>query len=113
MDQNNTPSKSKWGWYLIIIIVIALVAVASIIVLSTKQTPAPVISSQKVAPTAQNTHISPMVSQDFPISDIKNIGDMEKAYGFTFTPGELQQLSQNKFVVKNILDTNLSKNVAV
>ena len=33
---------------------------------------------------------------------------MEKAYGFTFTQSELSQLEKNKFIIKNLLDTNLS-----
>lgn len=56
----------------------------------------------------QKINISPSIAQNFSLSEIKNISDMEKAYGFTFTADELDKLEQNKFVIKNLLDTNLS-----
>lgn len=56
----------------------------------------------------QAINISPSVAQNFSLSEIKNIGDMEKTYGFTFNADELVKLEQNKFVIKNLLDTNLS-----
>jgi hypothetical protein len=53
------------------------------------------------------TTINPAIAKDFDVKTITNLADMEKAYGFKFTPPEMQLLSQNKFVVKNVLDTNL------
>lgn len=61
----------------------------------------------------QQINISPDLSKPFADFEIQNIADIEKAYGFKFTSTELQQLEQNKFVIKNILDTNLGKNVTV
>lgn len=55
----------------------------------------------------QTINIKPEISQKFSLSEIKNVSDMEKAYGFKFTSDELAKLEQNKFVIKNILDTNL------
>lgn len=51
--------------------------------------------------------INPAISQKFSTSEIKNIDDIEKAYGFKFTTDELAKLEQNKFVTKNLLDTNI------
>ncbi|MEI6190991.1 MAG: DUF3160 domain-containing protein [bacterium] len=56
----------------------------------------------------QTININPEIAKSFPLSEIKNIPDMEKAYGFTFTPDDLVKLEKNKFIIKNILDTNLS-----
>ena len=56
----------------------------------------------------QSIHIAPAVAQNFSISEIQNLDEMEKTYGVTFTPSDLTQLEQNKFVVKNLLDTNLT-----
>jgi hypothetical protein len=56
----------------------------------------------------QAVAIHPSVSQKFSISEIKNISDMEKAYGFTFSQTDLAALEQNKFVTKNLLDTNIT-----
>ncbi len=55
----------------------------------------------------QTIDIKPEIAQNFSISEIKNISDMEKAYGFTFTKEELAKLEKNKFIIKNLLDTNL------
>ncbi len=55
----------------------------------------------------QSIKISPDISRAFSTSEIQNIHDMEKAYGFTFTADELRKLEQNKFIIKNLLDTKL------
>ncbi len=55
----------------------------------------------------QEIRISPEISQKFSLSEVKNVSDMEKAYGFKFTPVELAKLEQNKFIIKNLLDTNI------
>ncbi|MFA7421980.1 MAG: DUF3160 domain-containing protein [Melioribacteraceae bacterium] len=55
----------------------------------------------------QEIDIDSKISQKFSLSEIKNIPDMEKTYGFKFTPDELAKLEQNKFIIKNLLDTNL------
>ena len=41
------------------------------------------------------------------MSDIKNIADMEKAYGFKFSAAELKMLASDKFVEKDITDTSI------
>lgn len=52
--------------------------------------------------------IAPGLSADFSVDEIQNIDDMERAYGVTFSEEDLAQLQQRKFLVKNLLDTNLS-----
>lgn len=56
----------------------------------------------------QEITINNAISKKFPNSEIKNIPDIEKAYGFKFTPDELAKLEQNKFVIKSLLDTNIT-----
>ena len=56
----------------------------------------------------QSINIAPAISQNFSMSEIQNLDEMQKAYGITFTQDDLAQLEQNKFVVKNLLDTNLT-----
>lgn len=56
------------------------------------------------APTAT---INPAIAADFDINTIKNLHDMETAYGFVFSPAELSYLAKNKFVEKNIMDTTI------
>ncbi len=55
----------------------------------------------------QSINIASDLSQNFSTSEIQNISDMEKTYGFKFTADELKKLEQNKFVIKNLLDTKL------
>lgn len=62
----------------------------------------------KVPFESETIAISPLISKSFSISEIQNIDDIEKAYGFTFSKAERDSLEKNKFVVKNILDTNLT-----
>lgn len=50
------------------------------------------------------------ISQDFSLDEIKNLTDMENAYGFKFTAAEKKLLSDNKFVIKNLRDTSLVPN---
>lgn len=52
--------------------------------------------------------INRAIAAPFAISEITNIAAMEQAYGFTFTPAELADLAEHKFVVKNLLDTNIA-----
>ncbi len=54
-----------------------------------------------------NTNINPAIAKDFNINSIKNISEIEKAYGFKFSAEELQLLKERKFVLKNILDTKI------
>jgi len=56
----------------------------------------------------QAINLNPEIAKDFSLSEVKNIHEMEKAYGFAFSKGELASLEKNKFIVKNLLDTNLS-----
>lgn len=51
--------------------------------------------------------IDTAVGDDFDVADIDNIADMERAYGFTFTPEERAALASRKFVVKDLLDTSI------
>lgn len=55
------------------------------------------------SPTAVT--FNPEISADFAMEEAKNIADMEKAYGFTLTPQEKTYLAQNKFLIKNVLET--------
>jgi len=50
------------------------------------------------------------ISADFSIDEVKNLADMETAYGFTFTESEKKFLSEHKFVIKNLLDTSIRPN---
>ena len=60
-----------------------------------------------VAYSAPDAKIDPAVSKDFNVGDIKNIADMEKAYGFKFSAVELKMLAANKFVIKDMTDTSI------
>jgi len=62
---------------------------------------------ESVAYDAPKTMIAKSVGTDFNVTDIKNIADMEKAYGFTFTTAERQALGARKFLVKNLLETSI------
>ena len=52
--------------------------------------------------------IAPAVSQNFSMSEIKNVAEMEKAYGVKFSQSDLDQLDKNKFIIKSLMDTNLT-----
>ncbi len=54
-----------------------------------------------------NTNINSAIAKDFNINSIKNISEIEKAYGFKFSAEEFQLLKERKFVLKNILDTKI------
>ena len=58
--------------------------------------------------TPQTIAIAPGQAQDFSIDEIQNLQDIEKAYGVTFTASDLRQFQQDKFIVKNLLDTNIT-----
>ena len=60
-----------------------------------------------VAYSAPDAKIDPAVSKDFNVDDIKNIADMEKAYGFKFSAAELKMLASDKFVIKDLTDTSI------
>ncbi|MFA6521815.1 MAG: DUF3160 domain-containing protein [Candidatus Gracilibacteria bacterium] len=110
---------------LLIELVIAIIAVAVIaLILSAKKlepqnitssnpssnSSSPIIYQLALADVPfvrQTIDTKPEIAQNFSLSEIKNIQDMEKAYGFTFSSDELAKLEQNKFVIKNLLDTNL------
>ena len=67
----------------------------------------------KVPFVRQDIKIDSRLSQKFSISEIKNIPEMEKAYGFKFTQKELTDLEKNKFVVKSLSDTNIANELSV
>jgi len=59
---------------------------------------------------APTSTVNAAIAKDFDIKTVANIADMEKAYGFTFTPAELKALSENKFVMKALTDTSIKPN---
>ena len=63
-------------------------------------------SNTKIPFEKQSITIAPAVSQNFSMSEIKNFDEIKKAYGVTFTQDELNNLEKNKFVIKNLMDTN-------
>jgi hypothetical protein len=73
----------------------------------TEVAPAPGPYGEDVVYEAPDAAIHPALREDFDIASVKNISAMEKAYGFTFTAAERSRLAREKFVVKNILDTNI------
>jgi hypothetical protein len=72
-----------------------------------EQQPINIASTTPYYVVGQNSSI-PAVAQDFSISEIQNLEEMQKTYGITFTREDLTQLEQNKFIVKNLLDTKLT-----
>ncbi len=56
----------------------------------------------------QDIKISPEISKKFNLSQIKNIDEMKKAYGVTFSQNDLNNLGKNKFIIKNLTDSNLT-----
>jgi hypothetical protein len=56
---------------------------------------------------APTSTIDPAIAKDFDLKTVANVADMEKAYGFKFTAAERKSLADNKFVMKNLLDTNI------
>ena len=69
--------------------------------------PAPSGFGNDAAYAAPTTKIDPAVSNDFHVGDVKNIADMEKAYGFKFSAAELKMLESDKFVEKDMADTSI------
>jgi hypothetical protein len=61
--------------------------------------------------TEPQTVISADLSAPFSVTDAKNLSDIKKAYGMTLTSAQTAFLSQNKFLVMNLLDTNLRPTV--
>jgi hypothetical protein len=59
--------------------------------------------------TAPDVPIATTTAQDFDLNEVQNIAEIEKAYGFTFSPEERAKLAENKFVIKNLMDTSLGK----
>lgn len=56
---------------------------------------------------APDVTIDPKVGADFDVKSIRNVADMEKAYGVTFSPADLQTLADRKFVMKRLTDTSI------
>ncbi|GEM_PF-1355954 len=113
-DQNSPKKKSWWVWLVTAVVVIILGGIMFFgekIGLNLTSTPSYPITYQTplvdVPFVRQEINIKPEISQNFSISEIKNITDIEEEYGFKFTPDELAKLEQNKFVMKNLLDTNI------
>ncbi len=65
---------------------------------------------ESVKPAETEVTMNEDIAKDFPLSDIANIADMEKAYGFTFTDAEKEMLEQHKFVMKPLYETNIIPN---
>lgn len=125
MESPVPPNKPKPKILWIGLIAVAVIVIGVIFVLAAKRsrTPgAPNGASKKLDSSSpvlfqaalvnvpfvrQAISIKPEIAKNFSLSEVSNIHDMEKAYGFTFTQDELAKLGQNKFVIKNLLDTNL------
>jgi len=118
VTQNSVRGKSFWTSA--VLLVIAVLGVAAFFVFKSPNQNNDATNSDSNSPIAyqqalvnipfvrQEININPAISQKFSTSEIKNISDVEKAYGFKFTPDELAKLEQNKFVTKNLLDTNIT-----
>ena len=111
-------TKNKQIWIIASVLIIVFAAVLFFVFkkptqkseVSTSGSDSPVVFQPSLADVPfvrQAININSDIAQNFSLSEVKNINDMEKAYGFTFTPEELAKLGQNKFVIKNLLDTNL------
>lgn len=61
----------------------------------------------EVAYEEPNAPIAASVGKDFDLAAVKNVADMEKAWGFTFSAAERRALAERKFVVKSLLDTGI------
>lgn len=51
--------------------------------------------------------INPAIANNFSTDEIKNIGDMESAYGIKFSNEDKKMLQENKFLVKQLTSTNI------
>ncbi|HVW66550.1 MAG TPA: DUF3160 domain-containing protein [Candidatus Peribacteraceae bacterium] len=60
---------------------------------------------------APSVAINSQVAAKFSTDEATNLNDLEKAYGFTLDAKEKQFLSTNKFLVMNLLDTNIRPGV--
>jgi len=74
--------------------------------------PGPIITSAmkfgtKVAYTDTSAPIAPDLNADFKVSEILNLGDMEKTYGFTLNVKEKELLEKNKFVMLPLTETSI------
>lgn len=116
IDQSGSKKKPLWVWLVMAAVIVVLGVVVffgkkvGLNLTSTSDSNSPITyqaSLVDVPFVRQDINIKPEISQNFSIYEIKNIGDMEKAYGFKFTPTELAKLEQNKFVIKNLMDTNI------
>ena len=91
---------------------IARNATSSIIIATSTAESSPIAFQQasvKVPFVRQSITINPSIAEKFTLSEVKNIPDMEKAYGITFSKNDLASLEKNKFIIKNLLDTNIAK----
>ncbi len=57
--------------------------------------------------------IHPAIAADFSVGEITNFADMESAYGFTFSEADKAFLQENKFFVKQLLDTSIRPRLSV
>lgn len=62
--------------------------------------------------TEPDIAINNQIAAKFSADEAKNLGDIEKAYGFTLTNAEKKFLTDNKFLIKNLLDTKIRPSVA-
>lgn len=77
--------------------------VLSVSASSTKET----VFAEDIVYRAPTTTINSAIAADVDIKKIQNLHDMEKAYGFTFSPEELAFLAKNKFVEKDLTNTTI------
>jgi hypothetical protein len=68
------------------------------------------VFGSSVSYEAKDVALNKAIGAEFSLDEIKNLSDMETAYGFTFTDAEKKFLSENKFVIKNLLDTSIRPN---
>ncbi len=67
----------------------------------------PQMFGESVKYEAPKVTINKGIAADFATSEAQNLADMEKAYGFTLSAAEKAYFAKNKFLVKNLLDTNI------
>lgn len=107
--EQNSPKKSLWISVAVLILVVLAITVFFVFKKAGPNSPVAYQEALVNVPfIRQEININPAISQKFSASEIQNISDIESAYGFKFTPDELAKLEQNKFVIKNLLDTNIT-----
>ncbi len=67
----------------------------------------PLVFGSSVVYESTGLVIDSTLQEDFNLSEIQNLDEMEKAYDFKFSDEELSYLAENKFVLKNLLETNI------